>query len=46
MPALWRLTRHRVADAFPAVSGLCTDPVQRVRAAAGRAVVLLTASSI
>jgi len=40
------IARHRVADALPAVSALRTDPVQRVRAAAGRAVVLLTASSI
>ena len=40
------IARHLVADALPAVSGLRTDPVQRVRAAAGRAVVLLTASSI
>ena len=38
------IARHRVADAFPAVSRLRTDPVQRVRAAAERAVVLLTAS--
>jgi hypothetical protein len=40
------IARHRVGDALPAVSGLRTDPVQRVRAAAERAVVLLTASSI
>ena len=39
------IARHRVADAFPAVSRLRADPVQRVRAAAERAVVLLTASS-
>ena len=39
------IARHRVADAFPAVSQLRTDPVHRVRAAAERAVVLLTASS-
>ena len=39
------IARHRVADAFPAVSRLRADPVPRVRAAAERAVVLLTASS-
>jgi HEAT repeat protein len=39
------IARHRVAEAFPAVSRLRTDPVPRVRAAAERAVVLLTASS-
>jgi len=39
------IARHRVADALPAVARLRTDPVQRVRAAAERAVVLLTASS-
>ena len=38
------IARHRVADAFPAASQLRTDPVHRVRAAAERAVVLLTAS--
>ena len=39
------IARHGVGDALPAVSRLRTDPVQRVRAAAERAVVLLTASS-
>ena len=39
------IARHRVGDALPAVSRLRTDPVQRVRATAERAVVLLTASS-
>jgi hypothetical protein len=39
------IARHRVGDALPAVSQLRTDPVPRVRAAAERAVVLLTASS-
>jgi hypothetical protein len=39
------IARHRVAGAFTAVSRLRADPVPRVRAAAGRAVVLLTASS-
>jgi len=37
------IARHRVGDAFEAVSELRNDPVPRVRAAAGRAVVLLTA---
>jgi hypothetical protein len=40
------IARHRAGDALPAVSGLRADPVQRVRAAAERAVVLLTARSI
>jgi HEAT repeats len=39
------IARHRVGDALPAVSRLRTDPVQRVRAAAERAVVLLTETS-
>jgi HEAT repeat protein len=39
------IARHRVGDALPAVSRLHTDPVQRVRAAAERAVVLLTETS-
>jgi hypothetical protein len=39
------IARHRVADAFPIVSQLRTDSVPRVRAAAERAVVLLTAGS-
>jgi HEAT repeat protein len=38
------IARHRVGDALPAVARLRTDPVRRVRAAAERAVVLLTAS--
>jgi HEAT repeat protein len=39
------IARHRIGDALPAVARLRTDPVPRVRAAAGRAVVLLTAGS-
>ena len=39
------IARHRVADALPAVAQLRTDPAPRVRAAAERAVVLVTASS-
>jgi hypothetical protein len=38
------IARHRVADAFTAVAGLRDDHVPRVRAAAERAVVILTAS--
>jgi HEAT repeat protein len=38
------IARHRVGDALPAVAGLQTDDVPRVRAAAGRAVLILTAS--
>jgi hypothetical protein len=38
------IARHRVGDAFGAVAGLRGDDVPRVRAAAERAVVLLTAS--
>lgn len=38
------IARHRVGEALAAVSGLRDDRVPRVRAAAGRAVVLLTAS--
>jgi hypothetical protein len=38
------IARHRVGNAFTAVAGLRSDPVHRVRAAAERAVVLLTAS--
>jgi hypothetical protein len=37
------IARHRVGDALDAVAGLRTDPVPRVRAAAARAVVILTA---
>ncbi len=39
------IARHRIADALPALSRLRTDPVRRVRAAAERAVVLLTETS-
>jgi len=39
------IARHRIGDGLPVVSRLRADPVQRVRAAAQRAVVLLTASS-
>jgi hypothetical protein len=35
---------HRVGDAFDAMTALRTDPVGRVRAAAARAVTLLTAA--
>ena len=38
------IARHRVGSAFAAVAELRSDPVHRVRAAAERAVVLLTAS--
>jgi hypothetical protein len=38
------VARHRVGDAFAAVSRLRSDQVPRVRAAAERAVVTLTAS--
>jgi HEAT repeat protein len=38
------IARHRVGDAFDAVAALRTDPVERVRAAAARAVTLLTAA--
>ena len=38
------IARHRVGDAFDAVTALRTDPVERVRAAAARAVTLLTAA--
>jgi hypothetical protein len=40
------IARHRVGDALAAVSELRNDPVPRVRGAADRAVVLLTASGI
>jgi hypothetical protein len=39
------IARHRIGDALSAVSQLRNDPVPRVRAAADRAVVRLTASS-
>jgi hypothetical protein len=39
------VARHRIGDALPALSQLRDDPVQRVRIAAERAIVLLTASS-
>jgi HEAT repeat protein len=38
------IARHRIGDAFTAVAELRDDQVPRVRAAAGRAVVILTAS--
>ena len=38
------IARHRVGDALSAVTALRDDPVPRVRAAAERAVVMLTAS--
>jgi HEAT repeat protein len=37
------VARHRVGDALPVVAALADDPVARVRAAAERAVVRLTA---
>ena len=39
------IARHRIGNAFTAVAELRNDPVHRVRAAAERAVVLLTASA-
>ena len=38
------VARHRVGEALDAVAALRDDPVPRVRAAAARAVVVLTAS--
>jgi hypothetical protein len=38
------IARHRVGDAFDAVTALRADPVERVRAAASRAVTILTAA--
>jgi hypothetical protein len=38
------IARHMVGDALDAVAGLRDDPVERVRAAAGRAVTALTAA--
>lgn len=38
------IARHRVGDAFDAVAALRADPVERVRAAAARAVTMLTAA--
>jgi hypothetical protein len=38
------VARHRVGDAFDAVAALRADPVERVRAAAARAVTILTAA--
>ena len=40
------VARHRVGDALDAVAGLRDDPVPRVRAAAQRAVVALTAGAV
>jgi HEAT repeat protein len=39
------VARHRVDDALSAMAGLQNDDVPRVRQAAGRAIVVLTASS-
>lgn len=39
------VARHRVGDALPTVAELRDDPVPRVRAAASRAVMLLTQAS-
>ena len=39
------VARHKVGDALPVVAGLRADAVPRVRAAASRAMVLLTAAS-
>jgi hypothetical protein len=39
------VARHRVGDALDAVAALRGDPVDRVRAAAGRAVAALTAAA-
>ncbi len=39
------IARHRIGDAFTTAAGLRNDPVPRVRAAADRAIVILTASS-
>lgn len=38
------IAAHRLGDAFDAVAALHADPVERVRAAAARAVILLTAA--
>jgi len=38
------VARHRLGDALPNVADLQHDPTARVRAAASRAVVLLTAA--
>jgi len=38
------IARHRIGAALTAVAGLRDDPVARVRAAAERAVIMLTAS--
>jgi hypothetical protein len=38
------IARHRVGDAFDAAAALRADPVERVRAAAARAVTILTAA--
>jgi HEAT repeat protein len=40
------IARHRVGDAFDAVAGLRNDQVPRVRAAAERAVMILTSSGM
>ena len=40
------VARHRVGDALDAVAALRDDPVPRVRAAAQRAVVILTAGAV
>jgi hypothetical protein len=40
----WVIARHKVGDALEAVAALRYDPVERVRAAASRAVTMLTAA--
>lgn len=42
--ALKVIARHRVGDLVPEAAGACDDPVPRVRKAANRALLLLTAS--
>lgn len=39
------IARHRIGDAFTAAAELRNDQVRRVRAAAERAIVILTAAS-
>ena len=39
------IARHQVGDALPVVAEMHDDPVPRVRAAAARALVLLTTAS-
>ena len=40
------IARHRVGDALDVVAALCADTVPRVRAAAERAVIPLTADRV